>query len=756
VLAVIALAACEPPPVPPPPAPTSYVVPPGPLAWTHAAEIARLGRVQAPTPAFVLGIEGTGAPLRRPTVWSVPGDGPARAVVYGSLEDKAAIELVDIDAGRVVWRDTKLCTGPVVGVTATAIVCADATGVRAVAVADGALDWETEDTFLAMDGELVVIAAGADLAVRRAGGGDELAHLVLPVGFPQGMVTSACPERELFALDASKVIRLVAAPNAPAKLAWMVATSAPPDKLDPGCGGPTILATSGTTLSAIDRATGAIVGTLDGVRGWWRARDGRDRIEVATPTGVVSYDRRLADPVATTLPVLGALIAERGERRLVSAGPTTAALLDRDGMRAYLPFGEQAGALGDRALVAGSWTGEATETVHRRALPEAIDRGIIPPPQFPGTAVPAELRDLPPLGALGEELAATEPRGPTFVSIDPHDPGGVIVKIVDGDAVTTWRADLRARAWRDVTAECVACVTRSGATRTLRGPGWSASGAGDYVEVGRDVAIWFADDRARVIALRDGAVLGELASDDGTRPAIAIVERGLETWLVAAEHGAIVARLPLAGMLPVWSIGVDGAVEGIASAGDGVVVTLAEGDAYRIALLGPQIHAIAGLGLRFRVDPDLVAGSTLGGPLYGPRPPPPPVPRLPRAPVPKQPPPIDGPFTPPSIATPMPLPPIVGQAFHLTLFDLAGSVRARNEYALRDATLVGVRSAGAPLVVAHAEGALVLDAHTGDPLAQVPLLDGARVFSTVVDGKPFVGAVVGAPLRIVAIPVAAR
>ena len=71
-------------------------------------------------------------PLRSPTPWPVPGDGPARAVVYGHRRCKPAIELIDIDAGTIAWRDTTACAAPVVGVTDDAIVCADAKGTRAV------------------------------------------------------------------------------------------------------------------------------------------------------------------------------------------------------------------------------------------------------------------------------------------------------------------------------------------------------------------------------------------------------------------------------------------------------------------------------------------------------------------------------------------------------------------------------------------------------------------------------------------------
>jgi hypothetical protein len=123
-------------------APRPWVYPPAVAAWPLGAVTGTIGRSQAPDVALAEGITGpaTLQPLRVPTPWAVPGEGPARAIVYGLIGTTHAIELIDIDAGRVLWRDTTGCGAPVVGVTAQ-VACsgrkldydADADGNAAVA-----------------------------------------------------------------------------------------------------------------------------------------------------------------------------------------------------------------------------------------------------------------------------------------------------------------------------------------------------------------------------------------------------------------------------------------------------------------------------------------------------------------------------------------------------------------------------------------------------------------------------------------------
>ncbi|MDQ3364438.1 MAG: hypothetical protein M3680_03325, partial [Myxococcota bacterium] len=111
----------------------------------------------------------------------------------------------------------------------------------------------------------------------------------------------------------------------------------------------------------------------------------------------------------------------------------------------------------------------------------------------------------------------------------------------------------------------------------------------------------------------------------------------------------------------------------------------------------------------------------------------------------------------PRMWTPIPMPAPVGDSWQLTLYELTGGLRARNDYGLLP-PIAPARErgpAGSPLVVASTPGlreVLVIDARQGNPLRRVLLAEDASpglVFGTVVDGTPVAGAVLHAPLRVV-------
>src|SRR5205807_2188068 len=133
-------------------------------------------------------------------IWSVPGDGLARAVIYGSAGGKPVVELVEIDRGRVAWRDAAACGGPVVGVTGDAIVCADARGTRAIGL-DGKPRWHADATFIAITDERVIEAAAGASVIVDAATGDELARVKLPPPVTSDAIVASCGAagRELFA-----------------------------------------------------------------------------------------------------------------------------------------------------------------------------------------------------------------------------------------------------------------------------------------------------------------------------------------------------------------------------------------------------------------------------------------------------------------------------------------------------------------------------------------------------------------------------
>jgi hypothetical protein len=259
----------------------------------------------------------------------------------------------------------------------------------------------------------------------------------------------------------------------------------------------------------------------------------------------------------------------------------------------------------------------------------------------------------------------------------------------------------------------------------------------------------FDGDRAIVLDAATGRPRGRLGSDDGAPVRAVVVAVGETTYVAAYERGRLVARLPAAGMLPVWSLVVAGVVSALAPSGDGVLVSLEDGDAYRVDLRTAAVTAIPGLGLAWRAPGDLVTGHAAGGP-------------MPVVPVPRpagaglaalRPPAADGSPT----WTPIPSGPPLGDSFQLALYERTGGLRARNDYALFPPIVQAFARgpAGSPLVVASGPGlrqVLVLDPRDGTPLKRVQLPEDSPtrlVFGTVVDGTPVAGAVLPSPLRAV-------
>lgn len=781
-------------PEPPPP---RWVYAPGEVAILGAPD-GRIGRSQGPQLAPSLGIVGeVRVPLRQGTPWAVPGGSQARAVVYGLEGVRTAIELIEVDAGRVVWRDTAACAGPVVGVTEDVVVCTDGKGVRGIGL-DGKQRWAREGAYIAMTEDRVVLAGVAEAVVHDATSGDEVTRVKLPATVMIDAVLASCGDagRELFAAGQDgKLTRIAEGKGGPA-VSWAV----PIGKIDEleACTGDTVLVreagVEGGTLVALARATGQVTGRVPDVHGYWKARDGSDRLEIARADGLATWPRDLvvapAGPPLTSTLALGELLAERGDRRLVRASELTAVLLDRDGVRAYVPFADMAAVLGDSAIVSASWNGVASQHVRRTGIPPRYRKELRLPARRGGVAVAAELRDLPALEPLELETVLAKPdtgkHAVLDVAVDPNDSAVVYTLQLERPddetgAPSVASVDLAKRAWRWQRADACGTGESAGfavardvivcATRTRTTPGaivratnrdgaarWEWEGDGiDRIEAAGDTVLVFDAAQLLVLDSASGKLRGRIASDDGARVRAAAIAVGTTTFVVAYERGRVVARIA-AGMLPVWSYAVDGVVEAIARSADGALVSLEDGDAYRIVLPAGTVHPLPGLNLEWRAPGDLVAASTAGGPIPGIKLPAPTPPKLRvLAPLGRRPPPVEQDPERPRMWTPIPSPPPLGDSWQLTLFELAGGIRARNDYGLfPPITPARERGpAGSPLVVASSPGLreiLVLDPRNGDPLRRVQLVDDAApglVFGTIVDGTPVAGAILQGPLRVV-------
>ena len=351
-------------------------------------------------------------------------------------------------------------------------------------------------------------------------------------------------------------------------------------------------------------------------------------------------------------------------------------------------------------------------------------------------------------------------------------------------------ADLAARAWQwqrgdgcgrgtpvglAVARDVIVCAGRTATPRAAVVRATSRAGAArwereadnvDAIRAAGDAVLVHDADRLAILDAATGQVRGHVTSDDGAPVPAAIVIAGDTTFVLTAERGRLVARVPALAALAIWSLAVDGVIRALSPSGAGVLVELEDGDAYRVDVRTAEASAVAGLGLVWRAAGELVTGETAGGPIPARRSPPrrrrapgrtaphrPPVRRV----AVRRPPPIAGDPERPRMWTPIPPPPPLGDSWQYTLYELGGGLRARNDYALAPPVVPAAARgpAGSPLVVASGPDlreVMVLDVRTGDPLRRVQLPEDAApglVFGTIVDGTPVAGALLAAPLRVV-------
>jgi hypothetical protein len=605
--------------------------------------------------------------------------------------------------------------------------------------------------------------------------GDEMVHIKLPAGVVAESIITACGEdgRELFASGQDD--RLVRIVNA--KIAWSAGTDRIVD-MDM-CTDASVVVTMETvggerTVAAFARDSGKETGRVAGVLGTWAARDGSQRIEIATASSIIRVARDLAGPREglEVLPV-GGLLAARGSLRLVRASASTAVLLDSSGVRAYLPLAHPGAALGERALIATTWNGSPGETVHRVPYPPRYS-GTLRLVRGPARAIvlPAELRDLPPITDAPAAIAISDAKGrPEAIALADENLYALL-----GSPSEVRVFDLRARTWSlapesfcpatpigiVAAKNQVVCAGRNEPGARVRALEWSwATFNVDRVEATASVVLAFDADRITMLDTR-GKPIATLGSGNGVAMPAAALDLDGTAMVVTAEQNRIVAHLPYVAMTPVWSVDVHGVVLDITAAGDGVLVTLEDGDAYRIDGRTGEPVAIAGIGSDWRVAGDVITSSADGGPI-------PPVgwpPTATDAAAPrrgksagkataKTAAPADDEPRPPRLMTPTAPPNDLSPSYHYALYELTGEIRARNDYALHAPATPATRTPGAPLVLLsgdrNAHVALVLDPASGDPLRYVRLPAEAlpyTAFSTVVDGKPVVGALAENPLRL--------
>lgn len=600
------------------------------------APTGRIGRGVAPdrlTPLPIYAGEAH-APLRAPLLWQLPSEGPALAAVAGSDAAGAAVELIDIDAGRVRWR-VREPAGPIVGVTAGVIVGAG-TGTWALDL-EGEPLWQTESAFAAIAGEIVAVAGSMEqVTLLAAATGRELWRAELPDGLVASDVRWACAaERELLMVDDGGELHRVLEGGAATRRAW---TAAERFAHAEGCGGDIVAATPADPLGVyqlalVERGRGAVKARVDGVRGHWQRKGGG--WAVARAEGVRLYDAQLAPGRLLTAAALGPRLASRGERALVEAEHGLV-LLDPDGAVQPLAVSAESAALGDGAVLTSAWSRSPADVVMRGGLPtraasgeaRALSRSSVP------ALPPAPLVDAGELGAVRPtspprfELAAPAEAGLAVAAGQGTESSLVAVLRGEARALVRYGLDGRLR-WRTADGcrgertialaaddSLVLCLGGGAGEPSTLVASELSSGAvvwrreieAERIQLQDGLVLARSADQATLLRARDGAALSRWSSDDGGPVRAALISAGGAALLVGHEAGAVVARWPLAGMLPLWAIAVDGAVVDLQADADRALVVLAGAEAYSLRGLDGEATPIAGEAERWLASGDGLLG----------------------------------------------------------------------------------------------------------------------------------------------------
>lgn len=657
----LAASACRAERAEPAPAPPAlYEIAPLPAPAVEASQRIGRGRPRLLLPGLPTRAQAPRgvalAPLRAPMVWQVPGQ--PRAVVSGADAGGQVTELWDIDDGVVRWRVAEP-SGPVVGVTAEAIVGADR-GTWALAL-DGTTLWQTESPFVAMAGAMVVVAGAQGRAtVLDAATGRDVLHLTLPEPLTVSDLRWACPARgEVWAIDSRGTLHRVLAPGAPSSrgeagrrgvLAWSSELAVTGVE---GCAGELFAATTPDAAGRYDvvrlaRDSGAVLGRVPGAVAHW----------VEDPIGVVvsqaassqvapglrRWDPELRSSRPVAQPQLGERLAELDGRRLLRDGGG-AALVGESGAVVKLAVSADSAALGERAMVTAISSGASAHGLRRWALAPALAaqrarRELDPSRSAAPALAPAPLFTLEELArarpALGPGAAPPGPLGGTaelgaVVALD--DGVLAVLRSAAGSALVRLEAGGRER-WRAAGACAGQSAILAGdgelavcAGRTASGPApvaafdartgaprWTLPLPADSLQVAGGLVLVRGADRAALVRA-DGLLITSFASADGAQAHATLLDVGGATLLVSVEGPSIVARWPRAGLAPVWAVTVDGVVRSLAGARSHALVVLTDGEAYTLRGLDGVPAAIAAEAAELHVLGEGVLALTPGATL---------------------------------------------------------------------------------------------------------------------------------------------
>ena len=638
-----------------------------PLWLTAGAPVrAQLGRGVAPLAARVAPIVAPvtiTTPLLLPTVWQLPSARPLAAIagLDGGLPQ---VELLDIDAGEVLWRDRTTCTAPIVAVTSRLVICGDGHGLRALDLT-GSLQWSHPGQWVATTGGYLVVSNAERTELINVESGALVRELKLPTGVAATALRGVCRHAnglDLVVVEGAAVARFTASadPASPLTASWTTAIAALAVEITDAAGGcrdewlVQVAAEQGIALISLSRVSGAAIARMADVVGLVRRRD--DSLLVSTPRNVMHLNRRLvplATDAATTrrlsdLPPFGRTLATFGDAALVHTSAHTAMLLDPTLHAVWFELSGQSAALGAQYIVAGNRMGSVGESLHRYVLPvPARDSGSPPTPTrraVPGY-VAAELRDLPAAVPLALDHAITAVGEAAHwvgaALLDPaHHEQLFVVTLAQAPSDRSHAGisllDLRSKQWRwhahdacgvgspiaiAKSESSIICASQGNgpngaavtASNVMGQRRWQWHGAtidaitaqGSAVMLHHGASVTILDDTT-------GALRGEITLLPSTPARAALIaSTSRDPWLVVADANRVIVYSTAVGLLPLWAIEVQGEVETLQALGASVVVSLVDGDSYVVDLATAKVRAVPTMHDRVMVLGDLLSSERL-------------------------------------------------------------------------------------------------------------------------------------------------
>ncbi|MBP9088909.1 MAG: hypothetical protein KBG15_22500 [Kofleriaceae bacterium] len=636
--------------------------------YTSVPVRAKLGRGVAPLAAAevpVFARPTITTPLELPTVWQLPSARPLAAVA-GQANGSAHIELIDIDAGEVLWRDSTTCAAPIVAVTSGLVICGDGNGLRALDL-QGGLRWTHPGQWVATSGAYLIVARPERIEVINAESGALERELKMPASVSAAMLRGVCQHAnglDIVVVDGATVTRFIAPPDpagaiTPTWTASLAATAVDFSDAAGGCRDEWIVqgATEpGDVLFSLSRLTGAAIARIPDVTGLVRRRD--DSLLVSTTRNVINVNRRLlplATDVATAtrlseLPPFGRMVATFGDAALVQTSAHTAMFLDGALRVVWFELSGQSAAIGKQYVLAGNRLGRADQSLHRYQVPvPSRDRAPSPRPtrRAPPGYVAAELRDLPAAVPLPVDRAITA-AGEAMHSvgaalIDPAQSAHVYVVTMAQAPTAQSHAgvsllDLGSNQWRwhahdacgpgaplaiaksENTFLCAsqdtgpqgATVTATDASGVVR---WQWHGATiDAVSAQGRVVMLHRGHLVTILDETTGEPRGDLPLQPSTpAQAVLVAASSGAPWLVAVHGTRLVVHTTAVGLVPLWAVHVSGVVETLQAFGSTVIVGLEDGDSYLVDIPTATVRAIPSVHDRLMVLGDLLSSERSTG-----------------------------------------------------------------------------------------------------------------------------------------------